>query len=369
MGNPLNPALFGALRKLFGRVKISDRGAPMKWQVIVDHKTKRPKIDVYQGGEQYSVDCPFCHDLRGRLVIAHGWLTRPYSHQPAIAHTLRCYHEQCKQVFSTEFQLKVRSAMSSDADCAFLLRNKDEVEIKPIELRLPRGLIPLQELPADHAVHAFLARQYNGITAKLLGETYYAAFASEYDDFYRSAQHRVIFPIFDNGELLGWQGRRIDDRTTQKWYMNPGFHKVFYRAETIGPLSVPIICEGITSSIACGHRATAIFGKTLDARRVAELAMRWPTAILALDADAYIEDPQSKRAAAPEMKANIDEALASHNKPPCHLFRWPDDVMEKARRKILEKEDVKVPDAADFGIEGMRQLLAAGIPGTHRSLL
>lgn len=361
--NVLNPALYTALKRLFGRVRVSCRGERMKWRRAVD-KHGQPAIDVERMGEQYVVDCPFCGDQRNRLEIGYGWLTQPDKRCPTISHALKCYNESCKDPYSVEFRMKVLKAGADNADVAMLIAAKREVP-EPPPVRLPNGLIPLDQLADDHPARLFLARQYNGLSPIYLAQAYGVSYASEYDDRYRLAQGRIIFPITEGEQLLGWQGRTIDpNEKDRRWLLCPGFRKNFYNGYRINPHAVPIICEGITNAITCGPNGTAIFGKTLDDARARQFAAKWRTAIIALDPDTFVPDPDMKnRVFALELKTLLDR----YCKSPTVLLPWPKHLLELARRKHAG-EIAKVPDAADLGMVEMHRLIEQ-VPATHRSLM
>ncbi len=245
-------------------------------------------------------------------------------------------------------------------------------------MRLPVGCKQLDMLPAGHRALVFLAKKYRDLDPVYLARNYGASFTAEKDDLYRLAFERIIFPVYDNGELVGWQGRTIDSANPKRWLLPPGFRKCFYNGDRISPLQIPIICEGITSSICCGPSATAIFGKELDEYACRKFAARWPSAVIALDPETQLPDPHAHgRVFAQELKAKLDPLL----KIPAYILKWPEEAMEAARRKFAyeqrkvdakalkqpapPKEEHSVPDAADYGITGMVEILKQ-IPDSHR---
>lgn len=369
---PRNPALYEALKLVFKmQVRISDRGSPMRWHVGRDKKTSKPCIEVTQGGEQYEVNCPFCGDRRHRLCIGHAYLTQPHPSLPAVTHNLKCYNEQCREVYGTEFQLRLAQAGATDGKAALFKAFDAAAAPEPvaIEMRLPNGMVPLHELPADHRARQFVLRKYRDIDPDLLGRRYGASYCAEADGLYPMAKDRIIFPVYDaEGELAGWQGRAVGAHPA-KWMMPPGFKKVLYNASRVDQVQVPILCEGITTSVAAGPSALAMFGKSLDVLRIKELVNKWPTAILLLDADAHVPDPKTGRCAATTLTEQLNEAFLELNKLPIHLFRWDEPIMALARRRVLGKEKIEVPDPADMGPDVMRYLLDRQVPGTHRGLL
>jgi hypothetical protein len=364
MTQPLNPILYAALKRRFGTVKISSVGVPMKWRVEYDTFGRR-HLDVYQGGEQYSVCCPLCGDTKYRLWIGHSWLTIPSKEFPRLTHNIRCETGRGCQVYREEFYRQFLDDIGTPSGAAEMFAQlAPQVEIPP--LRLPLGCVPLQSLQADHKACQFLNVKYNGLTPEYLGKVYGALFTEQHDELYPKARNRVIFPILVDGQLAGWQGRAIDG-SEPKWMFNPHFRKCFYNGDNVHESQIPIICEGITNAIACGPNGIAIFGKDLDDERCVAFAKKWRTAIIAIDPETTIPDPRDerKRVFALEMKKKLDQYL----KVPAHILQWPEEVLAIARQKFADPKNKKisVPDAADLGMIRMRALLDQ-VPFTHRGI-
>lgn len=369
----LNPALYRVLQHRYGTVKVSSRGAPYQYRVETDPVTRRPKVIQIHGGEQYCVCCPLCGEQRHRLVIGHRWLTRPAPHLPMLTSNAICYNTHC-QVTRIEFYGDILRDLH-DAEIGIALREIDQpkvVEPPKIETRLPVGTVPLTSLPADHPALAFLASKYTGLDPRYLSDCYAVGFTDQPDPYYKLAQNRVIFPIFDKGELRGWQGRTIDRANTIRWVLSSGFHKTFYNGDRIGPNHYPVIAEGIPSAIACGPTGTCIFGKELDELRAKEFGSRWEGAIIALDPETFI--PDEREGSNGKVFAHVlRDKLAKYCKGPVYLLPWPESILDVARRKLeysiakqeakakgqeIPDQDLIVPDPADIGPRGMIELLS-----------
>ncbi len=379
----LNPALYMALRRCFGEVKVTNRGMPFKYTLQRNPKTKN--IEVKQtkdgGGEQYNVCCPICGDERNRLVIGHAYLTKPDPRCPMVTHNLFCYNEECN-VYGVNFFKPILEAIGNHSD-------RDALFIKPAppkpvtHIRMPAGCIPLDQLPPDHPAIVFLAKKYNGLPPEYLAQNYGATFTSTRDDFYKLAHDRIIFPVTENGVLVGWQGRSIYPGESQRWVLSAGFKKVFYNGDRVDASGVPKIAEGITSSICCGPHGIALFGKEVSDSRAKEFASRWRTGVVCLDPETFVEDVRiggRNRIFAKE----LEQALNKYCKDPVYMLQWPQSFIDAAKAKLAHARlcedakkkgepvpariDIKVPDPADVGIRGMAELLQQ-VPAAYRSLI
>ncbi len=368
----LNPALYRALQAKFGTVRVSAHGQRLTFEV---KPGKNGDQEIVKTGpsEQYSVCCPFCGDTRYRLTINHAWLTSPVRGVPMITKFAKCYNEGCN-VTNPEFYKQFVGPTEQFAGLLDLMATAEPPPL--LEVRMPKGCVALHELPAHHAVHSFLVQKYNGLTAEYLGKFYGATFTSEYDELYRLASNRIIFPIMKAGKLVGWQGRSVSPDEKRRWVLSPGFRKTLYNADRLHYGQIPIICEGITSAIACGPTGIAIFGKSMDDHLCQELAARFPTAIVAVDAETFVPDIRTEKrdphgvvvAPAREYAKELCDRLNRYCKIPVYPIVWPGSVMELARQKVAG-QDVKVPDAADLGISAMHALLETQIPPSHRGLI
>jgi hypothetical protein len=362
-----NQALFKALCQRFGTVKVSSDGAPMTWRLKIDHRYGEQDVEVTAGGEQYSVNCPFCGDTRGRLCISHAWLTKPHPSCPAITHTIKCYNEGCRQIYTPEFRYPFVRAVRGLELLSLIVPSTPT--LPPRKVRLPEGFTSLSMLPAGHRALEFIAGKYRGFDPAYLSIAYGAGFTDFDDPEYLGATNRIIFPIMEDGNLVGWQGRSVDPANRKRWYLTPGFRKCFYNGDRISGYQVPLICEGIPAAIAAGPNALAIFGKELDDRRCEDFALRWQTAVILTDPETFVADPRGldknkqPRVYARELKARLDKYL----KAPALLFPWPEEYLELSRRKFAGAA-VSVPDPADLGLGGMAKLLQA-VPPSHRGIL
>lgn len=97
---------------------------------------------------------------------------------------------------------------------------------------------------------------------------------------------RIIFPYFNENELLAWQGRYIgNDKTKAKWFSQGKIHEIIH------PINVTsreaILVEDIVSAIKL-NRFTGtipIFGSTINTRQILRLKTIVDTLTIWLDPD------------------------------------------------------------------------------------
>lgn len=353
----VNNSLYLALKQRFGEVRVSNQGMPRR---VVRYPGVQDPV-VEQTGESYNVCCPFCGDTRHRLSISCDWLAKRSdgSRQGGL---INCYNENCRGVYEETFWRPFAKALDSGATLDYLSRILSPPPPPPEPMRLPVGCRPLQELPDDHPAHEFVRTKYpNLMGPRDLGTYYQALYTDQYDERFRLAQHRIIFPIFRDGKFVTWQGRTINPVERTRWYLPPGFPKAIYRYDEVKPDEIPVLTEGITSAIGAGRDGLALFGKTLDEARAQQLALRYEFCIIATDPETFtpnFHDP--KRVQEPAARV-MKQVLDRYTRRPNLLIEWPEDCLEAGRfYNRLDQKGLhpKVPDSADLGIARMAEILA-----------
>ncbi len=355
MSNVLHPALYAALQARFGTVKIVNQGLRR-----IEHGSGKD-ITVVQRGENYVVCCPICGDSKFRLTFSYKFLSKQPMSTRRVTALANCYNEGC-DVRSHEFYEPILHDMQA-FELGLLVSTHVQAPASAVvaaRLEYPTGVVPLSSLPESHEAIQFLKRKYHtSLDYRYLSDCYGVGFAESIDLKYPKAHRRILFPIYQNKELVAWQGRAVDAETLPRWYLPPGFQKCVYNADSIFPTDIPVIAEGITSAIACGPNGVAIFGKTLTDGQAKLIADRWSTALIAIDPETFLLDGRSEAEPvmyAAKMKAHLDRYLAS----PAKMIRWPKDILDVAARKIAG-EDVDVPDPASLGIPFMHKLITEAL--------
>lgn len=348
----LNPVLHKVLQSIVGNVRVVHENEERISQVVDDKEV------VSQYGESYYVDCWCCGDTKCRLSISYKFLTKKYMSTQKWLHTYHCFNEGCNILDHPVFK-KIEAAVEDGAQDASLLeaiRNTQPVTVVDHKIELPVGFTPLTELPSGHPALEFISNKYNGLTPQYLWAGYRVGYTEARDPRYLLAANRVIFPVFGESGLTGWQGRSIDNTNPKRWYLPPGFSKsAIYNFQRIKPGVIPVIAEGIPAAIACGPYGIALFGKSVDDQRAKLIAERCRTVVIATDPETYVPDAREK--GAPVHALKIKKVLDKYLFEPARLVTWPDEILDLARLKVNGNKEVTVPDPADYGLAGMHRFL------------
>jgi hypothetical protein len=395
----LNPALFDALTDYFGTVKVSDENSPLKWEWREDSKTKKRVPRITTAGEQYYVCCPVCGDKRFRLAIGHRFLT-PLDKTFApelLRHTYKCYNEDCK-LYQDRVEhrcvtsIKTYLANHRDLIGLAVYRMKSKAPVTAPgqghgPIALPQGFTPLDQLPVGHPALSFIIEKYR-FDPMYLAKAYGVGFVGQNSGFMQ-VSNRVIFPVYENGSLVYWQGRTILKDEPTRWYIPAGAKKVLYNVDRIPDGDVVVIAEGIPACIACGPSATAVFGKDLDYHRCYQIVKKFRTAVIALDPETQLPDPRTRRKKgvgydpndngrvfADEIRTKLVEAGM---KTTPLILPYPAAVMARAKQVcdykravmdgVIPKDDAfdtSIPDPADLGMRAMNEILK-NLPPLYRS--
>lgn len=389
----LNPVLYDALTANLGRVRVSDENTPLSWLWDTSSQPPRPRVD--SAGEQYYCCCPICGDKKYRLAIGHRFLT-PLDKVLApgvMDHNFRCYNEGCDIREHPSYR-RIQAYVQANKGLVGIAVARSAASTAPAGAqsmkshRLPNGFVRLGDLDSHHPAWVFIREKY-GFDPLYLSRAYSVGFCTQYDPDYPDALHRIVFPLWFDNQLVGWQARSLNPADTRRWVFPGGSRKILYNWDSLplGRGDVVVITEGIPAAIAAGPTATAIFGKELDSQRINRIVQNFRTAVIATDPETFYPDPMTRPKVrgrlstktdgtvfAAELKIRLD---AAGLKVPALPIRYPSDVLEVARKAYLERLNyqtgkipkpdrwMSVPDPADIGMAGMQELLKA-LPISHR---
>lgn len=287
--NPLNPGLYEALKKVFGKIRIVNKGSTAHYTQVTDWFStplqrqlaeNKPSIRVDMWGETYSMCCPKCNDKRFRLYVSHVWGV--YNSQAGRKlYPVKCHNENCdwstlsNDLFATGAKSFVLDPRSLEA--AHPARKMEY----PCD---PKKLIPVNRLNFDHPVIQYLESR-GFCDLNLLAEEYQFCYCPE-SNWKReitdsagnkhtvSPSNRLIIPNIQNDVWAGWQARYIgeipkDPQTNkpliQKYLNAPGysFGASLYRLDNAVKFTKGQFClvsEGALSAVACGFAGICTFG-------------------------------------------------------------------------------------------------------------
>jgi hypothetical protein len=279
----LNDGLYEALKKVFGKVVVENRGqrasitAAASTAVARKLRQQPTRIDGY--GEQYRVNCPFCHynentkqDVRQHLWISHiystdiqvGDIKLNFGWSPA-----RCYRRDCMSSHSNKMALQHMITSGQSAD-TFTVDGANESSLdpnNPPKVDFPPW-VSLTDPMVPPYVHKYL--EGRGLTALELERDWGAVLGA--DDFYRRPS--IVFPIYQRDEYISWQSRFVGDdmevwpngeekpkyhipRTSKKAWM-------LYNVDRAKFSSPGVLVEGIFDCIKVGKdHGIAMFGNLI----------------------------------------------------------------------------------------------------------
>lgn len=289
----LNPTLYRRLQNFFGaeNVTVSSPGV----QYVVHREGRRtlqtgsrtrPVLSV--DGEHFIVrGCPYCGDKRFRLEF-HYTFGDPKDTKLG-RYNAHCFNEDClakrdpdegKSRYVQMLQVLFDPAARRSTVDSLMLERDPFVSAEPavaVTPALPNDFVLLDELHAsapDHAALAYLRSR--GFDPVQLAKHYGIGFC-EYDAR-RVLCRRIIIPIHERGQLIGYQARAIVDKPgmKMKYFTMPGFSKTqhVYNMDRALTYRDVVIVEGVTGTWRLGGPVVAIFGKSLHASQV-QLLSRW----------------------------------------------------------------------------------------------
>jgi hypothetical protein len=300
---PLRPELFKRLCQRanqlgLGTVRIANEGQEMMATVEHDALYDRPRLVVALAGEYYRVNCCYCTDARGRLWINHRWGHYDERTRSRNLWLCCCYNEGCLEDYPHQRDLynKVFDDVANGRHKFFDPVLRGEQPSAPREGRPPGPFVQaLHQLDDDHTAVLYLRSR--GYDTGWLGRTMRVGFCPiSYPEF-RTAQGRIIIPVYHNGTYVGWQSRYPYEGDppdgSPRYYTMPGMKKtlVLYNYDVAKTYPFVVICEGCCDVWRVGPPAVALFGKTLSAVQEQLLTATWGAgaAVVLLDGDAAEE--------------------------------------------------------------------------------
>lgn len=320
----LNPTLYRLLQLHFGDVDVANNGQALVWSDPAMSVRARklsegdghPLRRVLASGEEYRVNCPFCGDNRKRLYINHMWAVYDDSMEALNLWLCRCFNEECMEEHHN--RIRLHEWVFSPAGS----RQNGRIEVRPGstdarrvgQVSPPGPVIPLAELPESHPACRFIAGR--GFDPKFLSKRYGVGYCS--DSHYSLASNRIIIPVREGGQLVGWQARYIGDppnRKTPKYWTCPGMPRrlLAYNWESAVEHHTVVLVEGPTDVWQFGPQAMGVFGKTMNQMLVDKTLDRLKltnggehTAVILLDPE---QDPEEAMAGKPHHIEKLESQL------------------------------------------------------------
>lgn len=267
-GKPLNGALYAALKRSFGAVKVVNPGERMAASVVTIENRRR--LQFTHKGEYYRICCPFCRDTRFRLYVNHMFGKRDETGRK-MSFLAECFNEHCLNREENRESFIARVDDMGFLEKAVVLPGKD----KPVQevFDWPGPCQSVAKLPADHPAVEYLTNDRD-FDVKTLAHYYDVRYCSSSD--YRFAEDRIIIPVFDGDKLRGWQARYIGELPWKdssrrglyppKYYTCPGCHirsQFIYNFDRMKEWETGILVEGPMDVWRFGLMAGCIFGNSV----------------------------------------------------------------------------------------------------------
>jgi hypothetical protein len=280
--DPLNPTLYRRLEAYYGegQVETISAGKAISWRLVREpipgSKEYRMTRRVYDPGEEYKVRCKICRDHRHRLHINHRWGVYDPQTKSKNLWLANCFNEDCYDNYDAQGQLyeRVYAVHRKARHRIDVLEGRQEDPDEIREVRPPGVLWKLDELKAKRPNHpAILYLEERGYDVDRLAKMWDVSYCPK--SYYSLAEKRIIFPIYFNGMLVGWQARYVGDNVdgvsfneagVAKYWTSPGFKRrlVAYNLERACQHQTVIVVEGPTDTINVGPMACGALGKTLS---------------------------------------------------------------------------------------------------------
>lgn len=294
----LRDFLYKRLNRLYKQVKITNQGEPCSASTVPSPLSpKRLKLNVQSWGENYVINCPYCHDSRLRLYIGHLW--GYYDHRTGTKNwwMIKCFNEDC---FSSHerrmaFADKIFDESNLLSGCNVdVIKKGKEVQQHVGPPPMPGEVTLVSKLIPEHPAYAYL--QSRGFDPIELGEQYEISYCTSATFPFSLALNRIIIPVKHESKLVGWQARFLGERPTWKTgvpkYFNLaskyGFRKsnVLYNLDNAREHKYVVLMEGPTDVWRYGPEAVASFGKSMSQQQLELVRLNFDRVVILLDGDA-----------------------------------------------------------------------------------
>lgn len=293
MSELLNPTLYRALERHFGRVLLANTGESAITRVTVDAAGNR-RLRVDHAGEQYRVNCNKCDDTGHHLYIGHLFGVRDRRTGNRHLFLINCF--KCDGYGSHGAREALHDHLS-DPNARPLthavVRPGRQIDLAA-PIQPPGDIIPLHRLKPWHPANRYLAARFYDPEA--LSRFYGVGYCI--DSRYLLARERIYVPIHQDGELRGWQTRHIGELdwkaedSPPKWWTCPGMQRsrLLYNLDRAKHYPTVVVVEGCGDVWGFGPMAVATFGASISHEQRALLAKHWDQAIVLYDPEAMLDE-------------------------------------------------------------------------------
>jgi hypothetical protein len=255
-------------------------------------------LSVLSAGDYYRVNCPFCRDTRQRLWINHMYAMQGPDGQ-RMTHLAHCYNESCLERPGRRRELAERllgfQNVNNRGSLGMYVEQgiRDDTPAGPS--RLPGECVRLLDLAPSHPARHYMQHKRRYTEQDIFHYDLRYCIRPDVNPAWRMAYNRIIFPVYFNNVLVGWQARYPDDVDWKalglvKYFTQPGMHKgrLLYNLDRARTKPFVVISEGVTDVRPLGDYGVALLGKSLSVGQRSLLYQVWPTGpiLFLLDPDA-----------------------------------------------------------------------------------
>lgn len=278
----LNPQLYNALLRTFGKVEVANEGVHATIAVDPSGLGSWSIAKDGEGSEEYRVNCPFCKDHKGHLYISHMSYAAPIVNgmQLQVGRLLaHCFRRECIKDPNNRDILEGRIGMAMSGEGTTPVVDMSEPDETDIQLNLSNELtleglrtwIPDWQLideNTDPAIIKYLEERritQDDIDWLHIG---WGPIKSVRIGGYLNHKHPwVLFPVLRNGKLAGVQARcptQFLDAEGIKYYFHPACRKktIVFNLDIARQIGIGVLCEGVFDVASIGKPGVCIFGHT-----------------------------------------------------------------------------------------------------------
>lgn len=290
MPEVLNEPLYRQLKRLFGRVRVSNEGEAAEYRPT--HNVEGdPELLFMHTGEYYQVCCPFCTDTRFRLYINH-----LYGKVDAFGRTMKflaiCYNDKAcmSKLENVDSLWDDLSAGDDDYLREVPVKRGKQVPVVARETSWPGPCKRLTKLPTDH--HAVQYLESRGFDVDYIASRFDVRYCI--DSHYFLCRDRLIIPVYERNKLKGWQARFIGEwkkGMAPKYFTFPGMPRrsLIYNFDEARHYETGIIMEGPIDVWSLGLMGVCTFGSTMTTMQMRRFlsVFKSRTAVLLFDPEEY----------------------------------------------------------------------------------
>lgn len=340
--DPLNPALYRNLKRLFGTVRTASDGVAMSGYYAPCCTEPGDKFYVQNWGETYKVCCNICNDTRYRLHISHRWGKTDDRGRRNLWMAI-CFNEKCYADGTAAEKLFDKISLGGETIHDAVLNPGIEQKTKKL-VEPPGPITPLHHLPPDHPANLYLATRF--FDPEKLGRYYHAGYCD--DSMFYLAAGRIYIPLFENNQLRSWQMRFIGEQDwhekghAPKYWNCPHAMKswLVYNLDNAKRYRTGVVMEGSMKVWNLGPMGMATWGWQISEKQQELLQPHFADYSLVLLADPEVhqsEDTRKKYLAAYDRlktgKFRHGIAVIVPPEPPDNMDRmWLREYIEKEAR-------------------------------------